>query len=204
MGNLSDKVKIVYLIMVIVFAMGVFVYLLDSWGIINMEEYIPFLEEESAIVATDDDNPTELEWEKIRKEREKIEEERIALEEHRAEIEELKANLDAREQELTQREKGLEEERERFEASKVEYADRERMIQNMADRITNMPPEDAVAIAGGWSNADLVDVFRQMEADAAEAGTQSIVPYLLTLMPRDRAAVITTLMMDAEATRLPN
>ena len=88
-------------------------------------------------------------------------------------------------------------------ASGAGMGDLQNMIANMANRLTSMPPQAAVSIAAGWSNSDLVAVFRQMEEEARIAGRASIVPYLLTLMPAERAATITTLMMDADAEQLP-
>lgn len=203
MGNFSDKVKIVYLTFVIFFALGVLAYLLDTWGVINMEEYIPFLAEEAPLVAEDADSPTLLEWERLEKEQARIEEERIALEEERLKLEETLASIKAKEEELGVREKGLSEEKEQLAQDQADRFQRAEMIQNMATRLTNMPPADAVAIMAGFSNSDLVDVLLQMEENANQAGQQSIVPFLMTLLPRDRAALIGTLMMDEEARRLP-
>ena len=203
MGNFSDKVKIVYLTFVIFFALGVLAYLLDTWGVINMEEYIPFLEEESPLVAEDADEPGLLEWERLEKEEIRIEEERIKLEEERLKLEETLAAIKAKEEELAARERGVSEEKQQIAENQAARFQREEMIRNMATRMTNMPPQDAVAIMAGFSNTDLVDVLLQMEDNAVQAGQQSIVPFLMTLLPRDRAALLGTLMMDEEARRLP-
>ncbi|MCR9143946.1 MAG: hypothetical protein NXI24_16995 [bacterium] len=203
MGNFSDKIKIVYLTFVIFFALGVLAYLLDTWGVINMEEYVPFLEEESPLVAEDADEPGLLEWERLEKEQIRIEEERIKLEEERLKLEETLAAIKAKEEELATRERGVSEERQQIAENKAAEFQRAEMIRNMATRMTNMPPQDAVAIMAGFSNTDLVDVLLQMEANAVQAGQQSIVPFLMTLLPRERAALLGTLMMDEEARRLP-
>jgi flagellar protein FlbB len=203
MGNFSDKVKIVYLTFVIFFALGVLAYLLDTWGVINMEEYIPFLEEESPLVAEDADEPGLLEWERLEKEQIRIEEERIKLEEERLKLEETLAAIKAKEEELVTRERGVSEEKQQIAEGQAARFQRQEMIRDMATRMTNMPPQDAVAIMAGFSNTDLVDVLLQMEANAVQGGGQSIVPFLMTLLPRDRAALLGTLMMDEEARRLP-
>ena len=203
MGNFSDKIKIVYLTFVIFFALGVLAYLLDTWGVINMEEYLPFLEEESPIVSEESDNPTLLEWERLEKEEQRIESERIKLEEERLRLEEMLAAIKAKEDELVTREQGLSAEKAQIADSEAAKFQRDEMIANMATRMTNMPPQDAVAIMAGFSNTDLVDVLLKMEDNAVQAGQQSIVPFIMTLLPRDRAALIGTLMMDEEARRLP-
>ena len=203
MGNFSDKVKIVYLTFVIFFALGVLAYLLDTWGVINMEEYVPFIAEESPLVPADDDDPGLLEWERLQKEETRIEEERIKLEEERLKLEEMLAQIKSREEELGAREEGLSDERRLLEEQQAARFQRQEMIREMATRMTNMPPADAVAIMAGFSNTDLVDVLLQMERNAVQGGQQSIVPFLMTLLPRDRAALLGTLMMDEEARRLP-
>lgn len=203
MGNFSDKIKIVYLTFVIFFALGVLAYLLDTWGVINMEEYLPFLAEESPIVAEESDNPTLLEWERLEKEEQRIEAERIKLEEERLKLEEMLAAVKAKEDELTTREQGLSAEKAQIADDEAAKFQRDEMIATMATRMTNMPPQDAVAIMAGFSNTDLVDVLLKMEDNAVQAGQQSIVPFIMTLLPRDRAALIGTLMMDEEARRLP-
>ncbi len=203
MGGLSDKIKIVYLSLVILFSLGVFVFLLDSWGIVNMEEYLPALSEAAPLSPETDDSPSAFEWQQLEKERNRIEEERLKLEEERVKLAEAQAELDRKRDDLRERESGLVSQQKALADREKERQERSRMIRDMADRMSNMPPQDAVAIAAGWSNSDLVDVFREMEVSSADAGRASIVPYLMTLLPRDRAALITTLMMDAEANRLP-
>lgn len=199
----SDKIKIIYLSLVIIFAMGVFLYLLDTWGIIRLEEHLPFISSEAPIVPTGDDSPTELELERLRKEQEKLEEEKLRLEERAAQLEMDKQEMQTRLQQLEEQKQTLAEERARIEETKVEQANRERMIQDMAGRLGAMPPDDAVAIVAGWSNADLVDVFLEMERSAEREGRNSIVPFLITKLPRERASLITTLMMDEKAKLIP-
>ncbi len=199
----SDKVKIAYLTLVILFSIGVFFYLLDTWGIIRLQEYLPFISEEAPIVAIDDDSPTELELERLAKEQDRLEEEKLKLQETAATLEMEKQELQQKLQELEDQKKGLTEEKTRLEQVRQEQINRDKMIMDMAGRIGAMPPDDAVAIVAGWSNSDLVDVFIQMEKNAEEEGQQSIVPFLITKLPRDRAAIITSLMMDEKAGLLP-
>ncbi|MBX7058405.1 MAG: hypothetical protein K1X75_10105 [Leptospirales bacterium] len=203
MGGLSDKVKIVYLTAVILFSMGVFAYLLDTWGIINLEEYLPGMSETADQVSFEEDSVSELDRQQLDKERARIEEERIKLEEERLALQEKQAELDRKQQELQERVRGVEAQQKALQEDAVAQQDRKRMIAQMADRMGNMPPPQAVAIVAGWSNTDLVDVFLEMERSAADAGRTSLVPYLLTLLPKERAAMITTLMMDERARSLP-
>ncbi|MDH5655932.1 MAG: hypothetical protein OEZ34_08490 [Spirochaetia bacterium] len=196
MNNLSDKVKIVYLSLVVLFSMGVFIYFLDAWNIIRLHEYLPFLDKEPPIVEIDEDNPTELELQKIRKDQERLIEEEIRLKELSEKLEGEKAEMEQKLEEIQEMKQGLEEQVAMLEQTKVKEKNREKKVKAMAQRIYSMPPDDSVAIVAGWSNTDLVEVFVQMEKDAQQEGRQSIVPYLMTKLPRDRAAVITSLMLD--------
>ena len=200
--NSYAKFKIAYLLLVILFSLGVLTYLLDRWGVIRLEEYIPYLISEAPL-APDDDSISELDREALEKERERLKEEELRLLALQTELEQREQILIDREEELAEREKGLKEERSKLEEEQKLRADRARMITEMANRLNAMPPDDAVAIVEGWSNTELVDVFLQMERNAEEQGAPSIVPFLITKLPRERAALITTLMMDAEALLLP-
>lgn len=203
MDRFSDKVKIAYLLLVITFGLGVFFYLLDTWGVIRLENYLPFLKDSPPVVAVDEDNITLLERERMAKEEERLAELELKLNEKQAEIQAQLEQLEKDREELSELRRGLELEKQtRVEAEAAE-ADRGTMIQEMAARIGAMPPAAAIRIVAGWSNPDLVDVFEEMERAAVAEGRQSIVPFLITQMPPDRAAVITTLMMDADAKRLP-
>lgn len=201
--SLHDRLKVLYLSLVILFSLGVFFYLLDTWGIINLEDHIPFLKDEPPLVSDTADSPSELEIERLRKQEEMLTEKARALEELAARLEAEGKDLETREEELQREKDNLEAEKKKLEEEAAVKNERSKMIDEMATRIGAMPPDDAVAIAGGWSNEDLVDVFIRMEEQAEEQGRPSIVPFLMTKLPRDRAAVITSLMMDERANLLP-
>ncbi len=203
MGRFSDKVKIVYLLLVILFSLGVLTYLLDTWGVIRLEERFPFLKQEPPVVSKDKDSPTLLEIERLKKEKERLDDLETKLKEKELALQEKLAGVKKSEDELKELRKGVEEERKRLAEARKAEIERKELVSKMAERLGNMPPNDAVAIVAGWSNPDLVDVFRQMEQAARREGRQSIVPFLITKLPRERAAVVTTLMMDSEAEKVP-
>lgn len=203
MGRFSDKVKIVYLLLVILFSLGVLTYLLDTWGVIRLEEQFPFLKQEPPVVSKDKDSPTLLEIERLKKEKERLDDLETKLKEKELALQEKLAGVKKSEDELKELRKGVEEERKRLAEARKAEMERKELVSKMAERLGNMPPNDAVAIVAGWSNPDLVDVFRQMEQAARREGRQSIVPFLITKLPRERAAVVTTLMMDSEAEKVP-
>lgn len=203
-GTFSDKLKISYLLLVILFCMGVAVYLFDTWGLIKLEEYFPFLKKEAPLVEKSFDSPTLLEREQMKKEEERLEDINLKLQEEKSKLATERDALQKLKNTLAEMRRGLDLEKKKIAESKVDEKRRETLIKNMAGRLTAMRPEDAVAIVEGWSNADVIEVFNEMEKLSVEEGRQSIVPFLITKLPRDRAQIITSLMMDAEASKLPD
>ncbi len=196
MDTVSDKIKIFYLSFVILTSMGIFLYLLDSWNIIQLEKYIPFLSKEAPLAKGRTDTPSELEWEELKKQKRLAEEKKIFLQEELTALEEEKENLQEKEDLLEKNMENLNQEKEAFQKSKSAYLNRMKMVHDMAERLRSMPPQEVVEIVDSWSNSDLVEVFLEMDQNATREGHQSIVPFLLTLLPRERAALLTTLMMD--------
>jgi len=199
MDRLSEKIKIVYLTFVILFAGGVFLYLLDSWGMIRLDQYLPFITKSPPVVDYTQDSVTDLERERLRKEELRIEEENLRLQEEKERFEIVQSEYEEKMRKLEEMKRGLDDQKRILEENRKQAQNRKKMIEDMSRRIYAMRPDDAVAIVAGWSNTDLVDVFLQMEQNASDEGRQSIVPYLMTKMPKERASVITTLMMDEQA-----
>ncbi|HMU83575.1 MAG TPA: hypothetical protein PKE49_19630 [Leptospiraceae bacterium] len=204
MSRLSEKIKIVYLTLVILFSMGVFAYLLDTWHIIKLKDHIPFLKHEPPVVGEETDDASLRKEEQLQKEEQRLQELELKLKEAEAKLGEQTGNVQKQQEEIELMRKGLAEERKKLEEQKQAAFQRQKTVKEMSGRLLNMPPDDAVAICANWSNADVVDVFLQMERDAEAEGRQSIVPFLLTKLPRERAGVITTLMMDERARMLPD
>ena len=196
MYSFFNKVKISYLLLVIFFCMGIFFYLLDSWQIINLEDYVPWLSEEVPLVAEDVDAPSELEWESLRKKEKLLKEQQLQLQEQTKRFEEQKQNLQNGREELQAKIDSLEKEKAAFHKRQERYDDYQTRLSQMATRLKAMPPEDVASIISSWSNSDLKEVLLQMERDAEANNELSIVPYLLTLMPRERAALLMALMLE--------
>jgi len=54
--------------------------------------------------------------------------------------------------------------------------------KEQADKINNMAPAQAVKILVGLDTLEVIDIFRQMDRDAAELGRNSSVSYLIALI----------------------
>ena len=203
MSRFSAKVRIVYLTLAILFTGGVFVYLLDTWGVIRLEEKLPFLASDPPKAPLSEDSQTLLDREALEKQEERLKEKELELQEMEQNLKDRQEALQQEQQKLEEARNGLKEARKQLKEETEATRTRKQKIEQMAERLGAMPPDDAVAIVRGWSNVDVVDVFVQMERNAEEAGEQSIVPFLITKLPRERASLITTLMMDAVAERMP-
>ncbi len=198
MSFFSDTFKVLYLVLSIVFFLGVFAYLLDSWQVINLEHYLPMLQEEAPLVEAELDSQ-ELEWEKLRKEEARIEEERLELEEALGALKLAEEHIEKKRAALDKRLDSFQKEKEAFARAKKAHLKKQKLAEDTAERLQSMPPEDAVEILESLHNTELISVFLAMERKAQREGQASIVPYLLSLMPSKRAALIMSLMMDEKA-----
>lgn len=119
--------------------------------------------------------------------------------------------LDLRDQELDKREETIlqkekenlqisqeledlrisQEEREKtFNNTIKKYDDREVNIVQNARNLMGMVPQNAVNILLAMDDQDVIDILRKVDEISASAGTDSVVPYWLSLMPAERVAQI--------------
>ncbi|MGL4676932.1 MAG: periplasmic-type flagellar collar protein FlbB [Brevinema sp.] len=68
-------------------------------------------------------------------------------------------------------------------------------IQDVAIQIAGMPPQTAAEILNLQDDFQVVSIFKKMDQIALDNGQASTVPFLLTLMEREKAARIQTLML---------
>lgn len=184
-----------FLIIAILFFSGVIVFFLDKVGVMQAADYLPFLEEKNLPVISDENYPTEVEKMKFQKWEEKLleREENLIKQE-----EELKKNTDSvkeKEIEINEMKKSIEQERKKLAMLTKDWNDRKKKIQDMAEKVSNMPPEKAKEMMVNWTDFDIIEVLRQMDKSAADAGRPSITPYLLTLFDPERRAEITRKML---------
>jgi len=113
-------------------------------------------------------------------------------------LELLSRDLDERENMLNEREAKLSEEAKRLEEQEKVLSQDQRQYDNYRDNIrrqaqyfVSMPPRKAVERLQEMEDLLVIDILREIDRRAEETGTQSIVPYFLSLMePPDRAAAI--------------
>ena len=195
MRNLSKRAKILYLLILIIFIMGFGLFWMDYIGLIKLNKYINrFRGEPGLVIEAVDDEPSLVEREEFNKEREKLLERIEELDKREATLIENEKELIAEKEKLDEMRKGLDLEKKKFNEMKNNHAGYTENVKKLAEKMANMPPEDSVKIMINWEDPLIIDVLRQMDSDAEEAGQASITSYLITLMPKEKASRIMYLM----------
>jgi flagellar protein FlbB len=124
-------------------------------------------------------------------------------------LEMFSEELEQRENLLNEREAKLNEEAKRLEEQEKVLSEEKRQYDNYRDNIATqaeyfvgMPPRKAVERLQEMDDLLVIDILREIDHRAEETGSQSIVPYFLSLMePPEKAAAIQrkmTKIYDAE------
>ena len=127
----------------------------------------------------------------------RLDKQREALDLYREELEKREADTSSAEdqnlrlaQEIADREKNLEEREKTFNNMVKMFDDRNANIEQIAANLEGMQPRKAVDILIAMDDQLAIDVLRKVTERAQNNGVASMVPYWLSLMPADRAAVI--------------
>ncbi|MFW5862655.1 MAG: periplasmic-type flagellar collar protein FlbB [Spirochaetota bacterium] len=196
MKSISDTTKMIYLIILIVFIVVVGVFWLDYIGMINIGKTVSryYTREAPSVVDAMDDEPSLIEREEFEKEKNRLQERIEDLDTREAKIVEAEKEIQEESSKLKEIKQGLELEKKNIEMEKKRYSGYKKNVQDLAGKIQSMPPDEAVSIMVQWEDPLIIDVLRQIDQDAAEAGTSSISSYLISLMPREKAGRIMYLM----------
>jgi flagellar protein FlbB len=195
--TITGKAKIIYLLLLSVFLVVVGFFWLDYIGLINLDRMFHkvYSREAPRVVDAKNDEPSLVEREEFEKEKLKLRERIEEIDKREAHLVEAEKSLDTERDKLEDKKKGLDLETRKLENEKKKYSGYMKNVRDLAQKIGNIPPDDAVAIMLRWEDALVIDVLRQMDADAADAGRQSITSFLLSKMtPRERASRIMYLM----------
>ena len=195
MRRVSERAKIVYLIILILFISGTGLFWFDYIGLINLNKYMKQVKGEPALVSiAKGDAPDLVALEEFKKQQKKLADRIEALDKRESKLLHREKKLDADLEKFKQMKKGLLLEKKKFNQEKKKYSGYNKNVRVLANKISNMPPGDSVKIMVNWEEPLIIDVLRQMDADAATAGTASITSYLITLMPKAKASRIMYLM----------
>ncbi len=196
MRGVTDRSKIVFLIMLIFFLTGIGAFWLDYIGIINISGYFSGLKGEPELsMNASDDEPSLIEKEEFEKEKEKLLERVEDLDKREAILAEREKSIESDKDKLEQVKNGLQLEQKKIEDERKKDAGYRKNVMVLANKLANMPPEKSVEIMVNWDEPLIIDVLRQMDADSEAAGKMSITAYLLTLFPnKEQASRIMYLM----------
>lgn len=194
-GNSLGK-TVVLLFLIIILILGGLLWF-DFLGVIRVKSLfnplygVLHLERQTSVTATQSKPLTaDLDQDRLDKQREALDIYRQELEKREAETTGSEGKNAQLAQELADREKNLEEREKTFNNMVKMYDDRNLNIEAIAANLEGMQPQRAVDILVAMDDQIVIDVLRKVTERAQNNGTASMVPYWLSLMPSDRAAVI--------------
>ena len=185
--RVSDKFRIAYLVFVIIFLIVAGIFWLDYLGIISIGEVVKGAyssNEKKRGLPIIKDSKIELKREELAKEKEFLKAYEEQLKDKERKLKEWEEKLKKREDEITEMKKELEKAKNQLEEEKKLYKSEEERIKDIAKKITSMPPMDAVNIMINWDDLLIIRIIRQIDKNADIEGSQSISPYLLSLMQK--------------------
>ncbi len=193
-STITNLLKIIFLLILIVVIMLGGVYWFDHLGLVDynkfigaFEKYMPVFMKKGVEVT---DGPALLEEEFLNKREEMLLAKNRELELEKQEIEKKKLELQEIEAKLTEETSRLEEEKKVLSEKLREYDNYNENIKRQAGYFTNMPPAAAVERIAKLEDLLAIDILRQIDAAAEEEGRISMVPFFLSLMDPERAATL--------------
>lgn len=196
MIRVSDKAKIIYLVIVLLFVIGFFTAWLDNIGLINLSRTAGEIydRQPESVVDAEGDEPSLVAREEFEKSRLKLRERVEDLDKREAMILEMEKLIDSEREKIAEVKKGLDLEKKKFEQEQKKYSGYMKNVRVLAKQVESIEPDKAVQIIVRWEDTLIIDVLRQIDVNAEESGSMSITSYLISLMPRDKAGRIMYLM----------
>ena len=198
----SNLLKMLFLILLIIVLIlgGIFWFdrldLLDYKRVMGpFSQYLPsFLQRGEQLL---EDDEFLLERASIEKTEQRLVDVERDLEKRERELEDQKLLLSEQEAKLSEEAKRLEEQEKVLSEAQRQYDNYKDNVRKQAEYFVSMPPQEAVERLQKLEDLLIVDILREMDRNAEEAGTQSIVPYFLSLMDAERAASVQRKMTKA-------
>jgi flagellar protein FlbB len=186
------RIFILFLLIVVLALGGViwFDYLgvVDARSMISPVYQLLGLGGRSAVAGADD--PNLLDRERLAKQQDALVLNRQDLDSREAALAAKEKQLNQLGQDLNDRQAALEAQQKALNDARKAIEDRRVNLDQNAIYLTSMAPSNAVAILAKQDDQYVIDTFRTVEAQAKKAGTDSLVPIWLSLMPADRAATL--------------
>ncbi len=190
----TNLLKILFLILLIIVIILGGVYWFDHLGIIDYKKvvgpfgkYLPAFLQRGEVSAED---PKLLETEFLRKREEVLNARASEMEQQKDALQQKELQLKESEAKLAEEAKSLEEEKKVLIEKQREYDNYRDNIKRQAEYFTSMPPEAAVERLSKLDDLLIIDILRQIDRNAEETGSLSVVPYYLSLMAPEKAATV--------------
>jgi flagellar protein FlbB len=180
-------------LLIIVLALGGIIWF-DYLGVVDAKSMISpvyqllGLGKRSAVASADD--PNLLDRERLAKQQDSLVLNRQDLDAREAALAAREKQLNQLGQDLNDRQAALEAQQKALIDARKAIEDRRVNLDQNAVYLTSMAPSNAVAILAKQDDQYVIDTFRTVEAQSKKAGTDSLVPIWLSLMPADRAATL--------------
>ena len=180
-------------LLIVVLALGGVIWF-DYLGVVDARSMISPLYQllglggRSAVASADD--PNLLDRERLAKQQDALVLNRQDLDSREAALAAKEKQLNQLGQDLNDRQAALEAQQKALTDARKAIEDRRVNLDQNAIYLTSMAPSNAVAILAKQDDQYVIDTFRTVEAQAKKAGTDSLVPIWLSLMPADRAATL--------------
>lgn len=136
------------------------------------------------------DHPQLLEEERFAKRMEALQVRSEELDARENELKKRDDSLSQRVQELEDRGKAIEDKEKSFNDRVKQYENRKANIDQNAEYLTGMNPDQAVKILAAMEDQTIIDIFRAVEEKAKAEGVASLVSVWLSRMPAERSAAI--------------
>jgi len=191
---ITNLVKILFLLLLILVILIGGLFWFDHLGLVNYkrligpyERYLPSFMKRGESAA---EEPLLLEKELLGKKEQMLLEMERELAQRTQDLQAWELSLKENEAKLREEAASLEEEKKVLSEKLREYDNYRENIRRQAQYFTSMPPQAAVERLSKLDDLLAIDILRQIDTSAAEAGRVSIVPYFLSLMEPEKAAAL--------------
>ena len=204
MAEFSDvrpgpRIVLLFLLLIVLSLGGIIWF--DYLGLIDAHSWLSpvyrLLGTQRAPAAGSADDPNLLALERLSKQEQALDLRQQDLDNRDAALAQKQKQLDQLGQDLADKEAALANQQKAFNDQQKAFENRTVNLQQNARYLTSMAPQSAVNILLKMDDQDIIDNFRTVEAQATTAGTDSPVPYWMSLMPADRAATLQRKMTRA-------
>ena len=187
---IKEGYKAIFLILIIILLSIIMIFILDFFSLIKAEQYLGFLNRNEKLINSEEEQNKVWTME-LDKKNKILDQEKVLIEEEKIRLNKKEIELENKMNELEEIQKGILQREKELEEKEKEKESREVYVNILANKIANMPPQDAVDMLEKWSDEDIIDVFMQMDRNSEAEGVDSITSFLLTLLPKDRSSNLT-------------